>query len=118
MKIYKTKNYEEMSRKAAHIISAQVTLKPDSVLGLATGSTPIGTYENLVKWYEDGDLDFSGITTVNLERIQSFHGTMTRATITLCTIIFLIMSTFQTAVHICRTVQKRTAIRNADSMKS
>ena len=70
MKIYKTKNYEEMSRKAAHIISAQVTLKPDSVLGLATGSTPIGTYENLVKWYEDGDLDFSGITTVNLDEYK------------------------------------------------
>ncbi len=70
MKIYKTKNYEELSCKAAHIIAAQVTLKPDSVLGLATGSTPIGTYENLVKWYESGDLDFSEITTVNLDEYK------------------------------------------------
>jgi len=45
MKIYETENYEEMSRKAANILSAQVILKPDCVLGLATGSTPIGTYD-------------------------------------------------------------------------
>ena len=55
-----------MSRKAANIISAQVILKPDSVLGLATGSSPIGTYEQLVKWYEKDDLDFADVTTVNL----------------------------------------------------
>ena len=59
MRIYETANYEEMSRKAANILSAQVILKPDSVLGLATGSTPIGTYDQLVEWDEKGDLDFS-----------------------------------------------------------
>lgn len=48
MKIYKTKNYDEMSKKAAHIIASQVILNPDCVLGLATGSTPIGTYKNLI----------------------------------------------------------------------
>ena len=48
MKIYRTADYNEMSRKAANIIASQVILKPDCVLGLATGSTPIGTYENLV----------------------------------------------------------------------
>ena len=48
MKIYKTKNYEEMSKKAAHIIASQVILNPDCVLGLATGSTPVGTYKNLI----------------------------------------------------------------------
>ncbi len=56
-----------MSRKSANIISAQVILKPDSVLGLATGSSPVGTYENLVDWHRKGDLDFSQVKTVNLD---------------------------------------------------
>ncbi len=47
-----------MSRKAANIISAQIIMKPDCVLGLATGSTPVGTYRQLIEWYEKGDLDF------------------------------------------------------------
>ena len=51
MKIIRTKDYEEMSRKAANLISAQILLKPDCVLGLATGSTPIGIYDQLVEWY-------------------------------------------------------------------
>lgn len=70
MKVYKTKNYEEMSRKAAHIIASQVTLNPDCVLGLATGSTPVGTYKNLIEWYEKGDLDFSGVTSCNLDEYK------------------------------------------------
>ncbi len=70
MRIYKAKNEEEMSRKAANIISAQIILKPDSVLGLATGSTPIGTYRQLIEWYEKGDLDFSQVTAVNLDEYQ------------------------------------------------
>lgn len=70
MKIIKAKDYKDMSRKAANIISAQVIMKPDCVLGLATGSTPIGTYEQLVEWYKKGDLDFSGITTVNLDEYR------------------------------------------------
>lgn len=48
LKLVPARDYKDMSRKAANIISAQVILKPDSVLGLATGSTPIGTYETLV----------------------------------------------------------------------
>lgn len=70
MRIIRTKNYEDMSRKAANIISAQVILKPDCVLGLATGGTPVGTYKNLVNWYNKGDLDFSGVTTVNLDEYR------------------------------------------------
>lgn len=70
MKIYKAKDYKDMSRKAANILSAQVIMKPDCVLGLATGSTPIGTYDQLVEWYEKGDLDFSGVTTVNLDEYK------------------------------------------------
>lgn len=67
MRIYKCKNYYEVSRKAANIISAQVIMKPTAVLGLATGSTPVGAYEQLVRWYNKGDLDFSEVTTVNLD---------------------------------------------------
>ena len=70
MRIYRAKDYEDMSRKAANIISAQVILKPDCVLGLATGSTPIGAYKQLVEWYNKGDLDFSEVTNVNLDEYK------------------------------------------------
>jgi len=70
VKIYKTKDYEAMSKKAAVIIAAQVVAKPDCVLGLATGSTPIGAYKKLVEWYESGDLDFAEVTTVNLDEYK------------------------------------------------
>lgn len=70
MNIIKTRDYDDMSRKAANIISAQIILKPDSVLGLATGSTPIGTYKQLIDWYKKGDLDFSKIHTVNLDEYK------------------------------------------------
>ena len=75
MKIYKAKDYKDMSRKAANIISAQVIMKPNCVLGLATGSTPIGTYDQLVEWYNKGDLDFSEITTVNLDEYKGLPRT-------------------------------------------
>lgn len=74
MKIINTKDYGEMSRKAANIISAQIILHPHSVLGLATGSSPIGTYEQLVEWYNKGDIDFSGITTINLDEYYGLDG--------------------------------------------
>lgn len=67
MKFIVTENYEAMSRKAAAILAAKVVEKPDCVLGLATGSTPIGTYQNLIHWYEKGDLDFSQVKSVNLD---------------------------------------------------
>jgi glucosamine-6-phosphate deaminase len=70
MKIMKAKDYHDMSRKAANIISAQVIMKPDCVLGLATGSTPIGTYKQLIDWYEKGDLDFGDVSTVNLDEYK------------------------------------------------
>ena len=75
MKIYKAKDYKDMSRKAANIISAQVIMKPNCVLGLATGSTPIGTYAQLVEWYNKGDLDFSEVTTVNLDEYKGLPRT-------------------------------------------
>ena len=67
MKIYVTEDYQSMSRKAANIVSAQVILNPASVLGLATGSTPVGLYKQLIAWYEKGDLDFDQVRTVNLD---------------------------------------------------
>ncbi|MBP1753977.1 MAG: glucosamine-6-phosphate isomerase [Firmicutes bacterium] len=67
MKIIRTRDYADMSRKSANIISAQVILKPDSVLGLATGSSPVGTYEKLIDWCNKGDIDFSKVKTVNLD---------------------------------------------------
>lgn len=70
MKIIRAKDYYDMSRRAANIISAQVIMKPNCVLGLATGSTPIGTYAQLVEWYKKGDLDFSEVTTVNLDEYK------------------------------------------------
>ena len=71
MRIIRTKNYEDMSRKAASIIAAQVIHKPDCVLGLATGGTPVGTYKNLVAWYNAGDLDFAEVKTVNLDEYRN-----------------------------------------------
>lgn len=70
MKIFRGKTYEDMSRKAANIISAQIIMKPDCVLGLATGSSPVGIYEQLVDWYNKGDLDFSQVTSVNLDEYK------------------------------------------------
>ncbi|MCD8143175.1 MAG: glucosamine-6-phosphate deaminase [Clostridiales bacterium] len=67
MKILSARDYDHMSRQAANILSAQVILKPDCVLGLATGSSPIGTYRQLVDWYRKGDIDFSQVRTVNLD---------------------------------------------------
>ena len=81
MRIIVCENYEEVSKKAAQMILSQVTLKPNSVLGLATGSTPIGMYENLVKFNKKGDIDFSEVRTFNLDEYynlpknndQSYH---------------------------------------------
>ena len=70
MRIYQTDGYRDMSRKTANIISAQIILKPDCVLGLATGSTPVVTYDQLVEWYQKGDLDFSEVRTVNLDEYK------------------------------------------------
>lgn len=67
MQIVKTKDYKDMSRKAANIVSAQVILYPKSVLGLATGDTPIGMYNQLANWYEKGDIDFSQVRSINLD---------------------------------------------------
>ena len=70
MQLIQAKDYEDLGRKAANIISAQIIMKPDCVLGLATGSSPLSTYANLVKWYQKGDLDFSRVSSVNLDEYR------------------------------------------------
>ena len=70
MRIIEAQDYKDMSRKAANIISAQMILKPESVIGLATGSTPIGVYDQLTEWYKKGDLDFSQVTSINLDEYK------------------------------------------------
>lgn len=74
MRFVTVDSYEKMSRDAANIISAQVIIKPNSVLGLATGSSPIGTYKQLIEWYNKGDVDFSEVVSVNLDEYVGLDG--------------------------------------------
>lgn len=81
MRLLKCENYTELSLKAAQIVAGQITLNPQSVLGLATGSTPVGMYNELVKMYNEKRVDFSDIRTFNLDEYypisadnpQSYH---------------------------------------------
>ncbi len=75
MKFITVDNYEALSRKAAAIIAAEIVSKPNCVLGLATGSSPVGTYKNLIEWYKNGDLDFSNVTSINLDEYAGLDGT-------------------------------------------
>ncbi len=70
-----SKRLQGYEQESSDIISAQVIMKPNCVLGLATGSTPIGTYDQLVEWYNKGDLDFSEVTTVNLDEYKGLPRT-------------------------------------------
>lgn len=67
MKIIVVEDYEAMSEAAADIFAKQIQTKPGSVLGFATGSSPVGTYKKLIELYNAGKLDFSKITTFNLD---------------------------------------------------
>ena len=67
MQVLSASTYDEMSELAAEMIAAVIRAKPDAVVGLATGSTPIGTYDRLVAMSRDGSLDFSRVATVNLD---------------------------------------------------
>lgn len=70
MTIIKAKNYEDVSRKAANLIAAQIQVKPNAVLGLATGGSPVGAYARLVEMYRQNDVDFSQVTTINLDEYR------------------------------------------------
>lgn len=67
MNFIKVKTYDELSKKAAAIIASQIIVKPNCVLGLATGSSPVGTYKKLIEANKNGELDFSTVTSVNLD---------------------------------------------------
>jgi len=75
MRIIKARDYHDMSRKAANIVSAQVIMKANAVLGLATGGTPVGTYKQLIEWYNKGDIDFREVTTINLDEYRGLPRT-------------------------------------------
>ena len=74
MKIYLEKDYAAMSRRAANIIAAEIHKNPACVLGLATGSTPVGTYQQLIEMYKAGDISFKEVTTVNLDEYKGLSG--------------------------------------------
>ncbi len=67
MRLIRAKDYADVSRKAANIMAAQVQLQPDCVLGLATGSSPVGAYQELIAKYQAGELDFSQVKAANLD---------------------------------------------------
>ena len=81
VKVLVCKDYETLSKKAAAIIAGIVNVKPDAILGLATGSSPVGTYKELIRMYNEGTLDFSQVRTYNLDEYypleptndQSYH---------------------------------------------
>ena len=67
MRVIICKDYDDLSAQGAKLVYSQLILKPDCVLGLATGSTPIGMYDKLVEMYKEGEIDFSAVTTFNLD---------------------------------------------------
>lgn len=75
MRIYCEKDYDSISRRAANIMAAEVIRRPDCVLGLATGSTPIGAYRELIAMCKNGDVDFSQVRTVNLDEYKGLAPT-------------------------------------------
>ncbi|BES64197.1 glucosamine-6-phosphate deaminase [Gottschalkiaceae bacterium SANA] len=81
MKIIVAKNYEELSRKAGNLFASQLILKSNAVIGLATGSSPVGMYKELIRIYRNGDIDFDEVVSFNLDEYigltpdneQSYH---------------------------------------------
>ena len=67
MRIIIARNYQDMSKKTANMVAAQILLKPNSVLGLATGSTPVMAYQYLIKLFQDETISFRDVVTVNLD---------------------------------------------------
>jgi len=74
MNFIKVNNYDELSSKAAAMICAQVVMKPNCVLGLATGSSPLGTYAKMIEKYENGEVDFSKVSSINLDEYVGLDG--------------------------------------------
>ncbi len=74
MNFIKVKTYDELSARAAALICAQVVMKPDCVLGLATGSSPLGTYKKIIEKYNAGEVDFSKVSSINLDEYVGLKG--------------------------------------------
>lgn len=74
MRLMVTKTYDEMSKVAANEMADSIKSNPEIILGLATGGTPIGMYKNLIKMYNDGELDFSKVTSINLDEYVGLSG--------------------------------------------
>ena len=74
MKFLKFETYDELSTAAANIIASQIILKENCVLGLATGSSPVGTYKKLIEKCDKGELDFGAVTSVNLDEYIGLDG--------------------------------------------
>ena len=74
MKIIVEKNYEAMSKKAAEIFSEFIENKPDCILGLATGGTPVEMYKNLIRMNKEGKVDFSKVNSINLDEYRGLSG--------------------------------------------
>ena len=70
MRVIRKADYEEASKACAELIASQIRLKPDSKIGLATGSTPVGTYAELVRLNKSGDIDFSKVISANLDEYR------------------------------------------------
>lgn len=74
MRVIVCENYEQMSKEGAKLFASQMILKPDSILGLATGSTPVGLYKNLIEMNKAGEIDFAPITSFNLDEYYPLSG--------------------------------------------
>lgn len=74
MRLFVEKNYDALSQRAGNILAKEIENKKDIVLGLATGSTPIGTYKSLIKSHEEDGLDFSGVKSFNLDEYVGLDG--------------------------------------------
>lgn len=70
MRVIRVSDYEELSLRSADLIASLIILKPDCVLGLATGGTPLGTYRDLIRLYREGRIDFSQVSSVNLDEYR------------------------------------------------
>ncbi|WP_434329435.1 glucosamine-6-phosphate deaminase [Mycoplasma capricolum subsp. capricolum] len=75
MKVIILENQDQVANKAAQIIKDQIKTKPNCVLGLATGSTPIKTYEKLIKMYQENQISFKDVTSFNLDEYKDIDPT-------------------------------------------
>ena len=118
MKIIIANDYEDMSRKAANYLSAQVIMKPDAVLGLATGETPIGTYKQLVEWYNKGDIDFSQTSTINLDEYKGLTGDHKQSYRYFMDTNLFDLINIKNLIHTFQTVWLKTKKLNVQDMKT